>query len=121
MSLKIADMLFGPSDALGFPICLFACDSHGFDTCLNERLIIKYFLQNKYLIALNQQIGVLYRWIYSRSHTADDTEGLNQMNNPDAPGGNESDRWLRAARSHVQRFYRRPQSLAQARRRNARA
>ena len=57
MCLKIADMLFGPSDALGFAICLFACDSHRFDTCLNELLISKYFLQNKYLIALNQQIG----------------------------------------------------------------
>jgi hypothetical protein len=48
-------MLFGPSDPFAFPICLL--DSHGFDSCLNALDIRKCFLQNKYFIALYQQIG----------------------------------------------------------------
>jgi hypothetical protein len=48
MCLEIADMLFGPSDPFGLPICLFARDSHGFDSCLDELRISKCFLQNKY-------------------------------------------------------------------------
>jgi hypothetical protein len=40
-------MLFGPSDSFGFPIFLFACNSHGFDSCLNALGINKCPLQNK--------------------------------------------------------------------------
>jgi hypothetical protein len=60
MCLEVADMLFGPSEPFGLPICLFARDIHGFDSCLDELRISKCFLQNKYFVEPYQQISPIY-------------------------------------------------------------
>jgi hypothetical protein len=51
-------MLFGPSDSLDFPVCLSACDSHRFDSYLDELCIGKCFRQNKYFLGLLSVVSV---------------------------------------------------------------
>jgi hypothetical protein len=71
MRLEIADMLFGPSDPFAFPICLFACNSHTFDSCLNQICISKYLTQNKYLIGLERSFGQQIVAIYTDRYIQD--------------------------------------------------
>jgi hypothetical protein len=68
-------MLFGPSDTFAFPICLFACDSHGFDSCLNELFISKCSLRNKYFIILQRVLSVSKSATYTERYIQDSPAG----------------------------------------------
>jgi hypothetical protein len=58
MCLEVTDMFFGPSDSLDSPVCLSACDTHRFDSCLNEWCIGKRFRHNKCFLSLLSVVSV---------------------------------------------------------------